>query len=137
MLDSNAMDENISSKIDLRYLDHKVVFSICDCSLHKNYSFYKLNREEATQFIKRLKRIEQYTWKQFMELSRESGLTPERKNSESYQLIHEQNSYVEKLVAQHYFHFRVEQKDLFRIFGYQREQFFCITHIDPKGKIHH
>ena len=38
---------------------------------------------------------------------------------------------------QYYFHFRIEQNGKFRVFGYQKEQFFCITHIDRKGEIHH
>ena len=47
------------------------------------------------------------------------------------------NSSEGKLVEQYYFHFRVEQTDLFRVFGYQRGQFFCVTHIDPDGRINH
>ncbi|MFH1454864.1 MAG: hypothetical protein ABIF22_00875 [bacterium] len=52
-------------------------------------------------------------------------------------MIDEQNTSPEKLAEQYYFHFRVEQRGLFRVFGYQKRQFFCITHIDKDGKIHH
>lgn len=131
------MDDQAPSKIDLRHTESRVVFSICDCSLNKNYSFYGLSREEATQLIKRLRHIEKMTWGQLISLPRESGLTPEKSGLGSFDMIHNQNSSEQKLVEQYYFHFRVEQKGLFRIFGYQRGQFFCITHIDPNGKTHH
>jgi len=64
-------------------------------------------------------------------------MTTEKPDSENFTLIHEQNSSERKIVEHYYFHFRVEQTDLFRVFGYQRAQFFCITHIDPHGKINH
>ena len=130
------MDElNPPSKIDLRYAEEKIVFVICDCSLQKHYSFYGLSREEATKLIAKLKYIENYTWKQFANLDRTNGLTSEKPNTASFNMIHEQNSSVGKLVAQYYFHFRVEKADLFRVFGYQKNHYFCITHIDPDGKI--
>jgi len=55
----------------------------------------------------------------------------------SFDMIHNQNSSEQKLVEQYYSHFRVEQKGLFRIFGYQKGQLFCITHIDQNGTTHH
>lgn len=132
------MDEfETPTKFDLQYTESKIIFSICDCSLDKKYSFYNLNREEATKFLKRLQHIEKLTWGQFASLPRKSGITTEKQNSENFDLIHMQNSSESKLVEQYYFHFRVEQTDLFRVFGYQRGQFFCITHIDPDGKINH
>lgn len=131
------MDDQTPSKIDLRHTESRVVFSICDCSLSKNYSFYGLSREEATKLIKRLQYIEKMKWGQLISLSRESGLTPEKSGSDSFSIIHDQNSSEQKLVEQYYFHFRVEQKGLFRVFGYQKGQLFCITHIDPNGNIHH
>jgi preprotein translocase subunit SecB len=70
-------------------------------------------------------------------MPRESGLTPEKSGTESFGMIHEQNTSLEKVVEQYYFHFRVEQKGVFRIFGYQKREFFCITHIDRDGIIHH
>ncbi len=135
---NTTMDEMITpSKIDLRFAEQKIIFLICDCSLDKNYSFWKLSREQAERFIKRLKHIEQLTWSQFSNLPRASGLTPEKSEDTSFDLIHGQNTAAEKLVEQYYFHFRVEQTGLFRIFGYQKRQFFCITHIDRDGIIHH
>lgn len=131
------MDEKTPSKIDLRSSEDKVIFLICDCSLHKDYSFWNLTREEAERFIKRLKYIEKLTWSQFSNLPRDSGITPENKDGESFGMIDEQNTSPEKLAEQYYFHFRVEQRGLFRVFGYQKRQFFCITHIDKDGKIQH
>lgn len=131
------MDDTTPSKIDLEYAESKVLFLICDCSLNKHYSFYCLTREQAERFINCLKHKEKLTWSQFSSLGRESGLTPEIKGGESFNMIDGQNTSPEKFVEQYYFHFRVEQKGLFRIFGYQRKQFFCITHIDKDGKIQH
>jgi hypothetical protein len=132
------MDElETPTKFDLQYTEFKVVFSICDCSLDKKCSFYNLSREDATKFIKKLQHIEKLTWGQFASLPRKNGLTTEKSDSENFNLIHAQNSSERKIVEQYYFHFRVEQIGLFRVFGYQRCQFFCITHIDPDGKINH
>ncbi len=132
------MDDLTPSKIDLLHAESRVVFSICDCSLDKNYSFYGLCREEATKLIKRLQHIEKMTWRQLVGLSREKGLTSERPNSESFNIIDAQNSSEQKISGEkYYFHIRIEQTGLFRIFGYQKGQLFCITHIDPRGKIHH
>jgi len=132
------MDElNPPSKIDLRYAEENIVFVFCDCSLLKPYSFYGLSREEATKLIEKLKYIEKYTWKQFSNLDRINGLTPEKPGTASFDMIHEQNSSIRKLVDQYYFHFRIEKTDLFRVFGYQKNHYFCITHIDPDGKIQH
>lgn len=129
---------NTPSKINLQFAEYKVVFSICDCSLDKKYSFYYgLNRESSEKFLKKLKHLEQLTWSQLSALPREDGLTPEKTDAESFQMIHEQNTCPDKLVEQYYFHFRVEKKGLFRVFGYQYKHYFCITHIDYKGRIHH
>ena len=131
------MDElDTPTKFDLQYTESKIIFSICDCSLGK-YSFYGLSREDATKFLKRLQHIEKLTWGQFTSLPRKNGVTTEKSGSGNFDLIHEQNSSEGKLVEQYYFHFRVEQTDLFRVFGYQRGQFFCVTHIDPDGRINH
>jgi len=72
-----------------------------------------------------------------MAMDREHGVTLEKRGSESFEMIDGQNTSASKLLEQYYYHFRVEQKGVFRIFGYQYRQFFCITHIDPIGKIHH
>lgn len=131
-----VMEEETPSKIDLRFADENVLFLICDCSLHKNYSFWNLTKEQATDLINCLKKFEKYTWKQLSALPRKNGLTTEKSTSESYGMIDEQNTYLEKFAERYYFHFRVEQTGKFRVFGYQYHQFFCITHIDPVGKIH-
>lgn len=125
------------SKFDFQYAESTVIFSICDCSLDKKYSFYILSRKQAERFISRLRHIEKLTWKQFMAMDREHGVTLEKRGSESFDMIDGQNTSASKLIEQYYYHFRVEQKGVFRIFGYQRRQFFCITHIDSSGKIHH
>lgn len=132
------MDDQTPSKIDLRHTESRVVFSICDCSLNKNYSFYGLSREEATKLIKRLQHFEKMTWGQLVGLPREKGLTSEKLRSPNFDTIDAQNSSEQKISGEkYYFHIRIEQTALFRVFGYQKAQLFCITHIDPDGKINH
>lgn len=131
------MDETTPTKIDLRYAEQKVLFLICDCSLHKDYSFWSLTKEQAKSLIECLKHKEKLTWSQFGALPRDTGITKEKSGSESFDMIDGQNTSPEKLAEQYYFHFRVEQRGLFRVFGYQKKQFFCITHLDRDGIIHH
>ena len=52
-------------------------------------------------------------------LDRERGLTVESPGSDSYVMIHEQNSCDRKMLEQYYFHISIEQRGSFRIFGYQ------------------
>jgi len=132
------MNDPTPSKIDILHAESKVFFYFCDCSLNKKYSFYNLNKEESTKLIKKLKHIEQMTWKQWASLDRKNGLTKEIEGTNSFDMIQAQDSSEQQLAGvRHYFHFRIEQTNLFRIFGYQRGHFFCITHIDPSGDIHH
>ncbi len=132
------MDDQTPSKIDLRHAESGVVFSFSSCSLNKNHSFYSLSREEATKLIKRLRHIEKLTWKQLAGLPRKNGLTPEALESENFEMIKAQDSSEQQLVGErYYFHLRIEETGLFRVFGYQRGQLFCITHIDPDGKLNH
>lgn len=132
------MDDLTPSKIDIQYADYLVIFSICDCSLDKKLSFFKLDKEEAKKLINRLRYIEKMSWKQLATLRREEGLTVEKPGSDNFKMISQQDSSPEKLIGgQHYFHIRIEEKGLYRIFGYQKRQVFSITHIDPRGKINH
>jgi len=131
------MDElKAPSKFDLLYAESNIVFTISDCSPDKGYSFWNLDKEHAKRFLKRLQYIEKHTWKQFMALSREAGATLERFGSESFNMIDARNTSFQ-MVEKYYFHFRVDKVDKFRVFGYQRGQFFSITHIDYQGEIHH
>ncbi len=125
------------SKIDLRFTEHKIVFLICDCSLDKKYSFWKLTREQAEKLIERLRYLEKLTWKQLSALDRKHGLTTEKTTSDSFAMIDGQNTSGRNLTEQYYFHFRVEKDGKFRVFGYQKDHYFCITHIDFDGVIHH
>lgn len=130
------MDDFTPSKIDLRHAESRVVFSICACTLNKKYSFFGLSREEATKLIEKLRHIEKLIWKQWASLDRKNGLTSEDPKSENFDMIAAQDSSEQQMVDErYYFHFRVEKIGLFRVFGYQKGQLFCITHIDPRGKI--
>lgn len=132
------MDSSTPSKIDLNHTDERVIFNFCDCSLDKKHSFYNLAKEEATKLIKKLCHIEQMTWRQWSSLPRKEGLTPEISGTKSFKMIKERDSSEQQLAGErYYFHFRVEKNGKFRVFGYQKGQLFCITHIDPEGRIHH
>ncbi len=133
------IDDTTSKRIDFNYSDHGVVFSIRDCSLDGKYSFWKMDKKEAERLIKRLGYFENMTWRQFSALPREKGITKEKKNTESFEMIKNQDSSTKKIAGEtYYFHFRVSgTKKTFRVFGYQERHFFCITHIDREGRIHH
>jgi len=130
-------EQETPSKVDLRYLDDKVIFAISSCCLDKRYSFFTLSKEEAKRLVKRLQHFEKLTWKKLAGLDRKDGLTTEPKSGESFQMIDEQNFSDTKIVEQYYFHLRIERTGKFRIFGYQYEQIFYITHVDPQGKLQH
>ena len=130
------MDDSTPSKIDLLHAESRVVFYFCECSLNKKHSFYGLIREDAKKLIDKLRHIEKLTWKQLASLSRKDGLTPEISGSDSFNMISDQDSSEQQMAGvRYYFHFCVEKIGLFRVFGYQKDQFFCITHIDPNGNI--
>lgn len=124
------------SKIDLRYAEQTVVFTISDCSLDKKYSFYTLTKEEAGRFLSCLKHLEEMSWSMLAGLDRKHGLTVEKETSDSYEMIDAQNM-SGQITEKYYYHLRVEQTGKFRVFGYQQGRFFCITHIDKGGIIHH
>ena len=126
-----------ATKIDLQSADEKICFSITDCSLDKKYSFWSLNKNQATALLKQLNHIEKLTWKQFSNLSRQNGITPEKPGTPNFNIIDEESTAMENITEKYYFHFRVKKTGLFRVFGYQKKQFFCITHIDPDGRINH
>ena len=125
-------------KIDTEFINEKVQFLFTRCSLDKKYSFYSLKKEEAQQLVQKLLHLEQVSWGQFQAIDRRNGLTPEHKHGTSFAMINEQNidSKQHPEIDKHHFHFRVKQSSPFRVFGYQYKQFFCITHLDPKGAIH-
>jgi len=125
------------TKIDIRYADHNIIFDITDSTDNKNYSLCRLNRENLKELLRKLKDIRNLTWKQFSAKSRDTGITSERKGTESFNMIDAQNSSPNKIVEKYYFHFRIgAQHSTFRIFGYQYKNAFCITHFDIKGDIH-
>lgn len=135
------MGENnkVSTKIDLNYSEERVVFSICNCSLDKDFSFYKLSKREAKRFLKTLKKYERMEWRQLSSLPRKNGITKEKPGTKSYEMIKEKDKSGSQVTGEpYYFHFRVDGTDNpFRVFGYQEERFFHITHIDREGNIHH
>src|SRR6266542_2104659 len=101
------MDGSTPSKIDLLYAERKVIFSICDCSLDKNCSFYGLSREEAIKLVTKLQHIEKMTWKLLAGLPREKGLSPEKVDSPNFSMIDAQNSSEQKITGEkYYFHIR-------------------------------
>lgn len=131
------MGDSVSTKIDFKYAEKSVFFSFCDCSLDKKYSFWSLEKVKAKELRDRLGHIEKMIWKQLASLGRKDGLTTEIRGTKSFNMIEAQDSSGQKIVGeQYYFHFRVEKIDKFRVFGYQKGQLFCITHIDHNGNMH-
>ncbi len=123
-------------RYDLKYAKHKIVFSETYCHRGK-YSRKSLDENQKAMLDDRLKHIEGETWETFMSKGEKSGVTPERKGSKSYKKINEYKSKASSLPSDDYFfHFRVGAASVFRVFGFQYRHEFCITHIDPKGKIH-
>jgi hypothetical protein len=129
------MDEQIATKIDMSHADERVVFYFCNCSLAKKYSFYELGRKNAEDLIVKLKQREKITWRQWSGLPpTNGGLKPEKMGTKSFEMIKEQDSSEQQMAGKrYYFHFDITLK--FRVFGYQENNFFCITHIDPNHKI--
>lgn len=129
--------EGTSTKIDLRYAEENVAFRISDCCTKRKYSLSKLSRDEAKELIEALKEKENKTWKQLSSAPRNTGITPERVGTLSYEMIDEENSSLDKIAGKkYYFHLRTKATGVYRIFGYQREKYFFITHIDTRGEIH-
>ncbi len=131
------MENTVASKIDLKYADENVAFRISDCCTNSNYSLSKLSRVEAKELVESLKEKERKTWKQLSSAPRNTGITPEKINSKSYNMIDEENSSPSKITGEkYYFHLRTKATGVYRIFGYQWGKYFFITHIDTKGRIH-
>jgi len=131
----------ISTKVDINFFEKEVRFLISRCSVNKKQSFYyKIDREKAKKMIDCLKHLEKMTWSQFSAIDRKlkGGLTREFIGSDSFKMIEEQDDSEDKIMGEkYYFHFRVDPNTKFRIFGFQKKEFFCITHIDPNGDIQH
>src|SRR5258708_5343542 len=128
---------NAPSKIDLRFAESKVIFLICECSLDKKLSFYSLNREEATRFIKRLKHIEKMTWGQFAAVDRKVGITSENPNTESFEMVHSHNtsrmSFGAEVLCRLSFFTKSEfelRQAFFQLIGGQGNMFFCYAFFD-------
>jgi hypothetical protein len=132
-------DESVKTgKIDFTYADYSVVFSITHCSSHKDFSLIKLKKEDVSQLLTSLYKIEKYTWRQWADEPRnKNGITSEIPGTNSFDAIDNQSYSLNPLTDEKYFfHFRAEQKGTFRVFGYQDANIFRITHIDPQGKMH-
>lgn len=125
------------TKIDLQYAEDLVVFRVANCSDHKKFGFCSIDRDDGVILMKKLKYLERLTWSQWSALDRRgSGLTCELYNSESFNMIAAEDTSGKQLIERRYFHFRVEQRGDFRIFGYQAGKYFFITHFDPHHEIH-
>jgi len=139
------MEEGQVTKINFEYAENPVRFSLRSCCTKKPYSMVHVERQAIPVLLNRLKHFEdEYTWKMLASEERGKGITPEKKNTPSYDAIDEQRQNEDGVFMgeeNHYFHMRVKSRDkhwgLFRIFGYQKKDMFCITHFDVKGAFHH
>lgn len=139
------MDGATVSKIDLAYADRKVRFSLRGCLHKRRFSILDVEKQALPLLLTRLKHLEdEYTWKMLASAPRENGLTREFSGSESFDLIDEKRSECEGPAMGNddfFFHLRVKNQDkyygLFRLFGYQKGDLFCVTHFDVRGELQH
>ena len=120
---------------DFKYAECLVVFSFEHCYRGKKYSRKSLDLNQLKMLKDRLNEIEQQTWGELMKKGKTTGVRKEKNGSSSWKMINKLRP--TQLSSDYFFHFRVGGKSAFRVFGYQYHEVFFITHIDPKGKIHH
>jgi len=139
------MEGDTISKIDLGYAERKVRFSLRACFHRKRFCVLDVEKQALPLMLSRLKHLEdEYTWKMLASAPREVGLTKEFVGTDSYNRIEEKRSECEGVgmgAEDYFFHLRVKNQDkhygLFRLFGYQKGDLFCVTHFDLKGELQH
>ncbi len=117
---------------DAHYLENFVRFSFSFCDL-KDYCITKLSKSELENFYKRMGHFEKMTWKQVIALSREKGMSIEKKTDAVHLLLSSMIS-----VSDTFAHFRVNGvRTPFRVFVARSKDLAYILKIDSKGSMHH
>lgn len=112
-------------------LEDKVRFSLKYCMVGKNYCIKKLERDELRRLYKTLGNFEEYTWKQFVELPRENGLSKEKADNPTSTLLRNWFPFLDN-----FGHIRVDACSTpFRVFGSISKNIFYILLFDRKGEI--
>lgn len=123
---------SLKSSAPLSFLEKNVRFSFRSCDI-KNYCIRKLSDHELLALYKRLEHFEAYTWRQVTGLSREKGMSIEKRSDNNYTLLSKICPY-----SSTFYHFRVNGTNKpFRVFGAQKEDMCCILLLDRDGHINH
>ena len=104
---------------------------------HGVREYKKLKGDERKKLDKRLNDLCSNKWRELVNTNRERGLTPERKDYHMHGEIKGRSDVSHPENQLYPFHLRVPSiSRVFRVFGYQYEDTFYITHIDPNHKKH-
>ena len=132
----------VSSKVDIKFLESPVRFSFRNICKSKDFGLKNKHWDTKTLkvFKDKIEYIEENRiWKDLLALGpKNGGVKVDYEGSSSYKMIDELNTYeLKDFEPKYYFHLELKKKDLFRVFGYQNKDMFCVTHLDIKGLIHH
>jgi hypothetical protein len=128
--------EKISTAFSLDYSENLVRFSLSRCVIKKDVCLSNVTKsKELMQGLYRaLGNLEKYTWRQIATLSRDDGISIEKKSDCMHGVLK-----VELPEASTFGHFRVENKEkkIFRVFGGRMNDLFYILYFDVDGKLQH
>lgn len=125
-----SVPSRMTPSAPIPFLENKVRFSFRDCNKDK-FCVRKLSNDEIDKFYTRLGYLENLKWQQVKQISRENGISIEKKDSENHEKLSE--LYSEFSV---FGHFRVNGTgNPFRVFGAQKEDLFYVLLIDKDGLI--
>jgi hypothetical protein len=117
-------------------LEQKIRFSLKSCDTGKQYciSTVATDKNILADLYKRLGYFEDITWSTMRTLSRESGISIEKKDSANHK---EMSSAFSEFDT--FGHFRVSSKakSTFRVFGAMRSDLFYILRFDVDGTMNH
>ena len=111
-------------------LAKKVVFSITFCSTDRDYSFHRVDRQQAEDLVNKLQHFSNFGWGDF----ERSVLQRDRRDSHGFKKVDMQKP--KKMLTEYYGHFPIGGDGIFRTFGFRDDNVFHITHIDRSGKIY-
>ena len=116
------------------YLNQRVRFSLKYSRINKGSIIAVNDSNKLRALFKKLGRLEGMTIRELQGLPRENGLSIERQDSGNYVWMHEEfgaNGF------SNYYHLRVQQGNLFRVFGAVKDGLYYLLAFDPDGAINH
>lgn len=128
--------DKIATSMSSDYYECNVRFSLSRCIIKKDVCLTNVTTDKTLleNLYKTLGKFENYTWRQMQSLSRENGISIEKKNQEMHKILQ-----LEMLEANTFGHFRVNhpEKSTFRVFGGIMKDLFYILYFDVDGKMQH